>query len=240
MLRLSLVALLVAMASARLAPAQSSRATGSVRGIVREPGRTPLASVTVVLGPDPASPSPAAFTAYAITGADGRFEIPNVPPGTYWVCPQMGNSDYLNPCIWNPRPPTATIALSPAARASADLDLTLARGTPLYVQVDDPHALLSRPGGPSSSDGDLVVGAKSGAGHTAYAQPPMRSRGGQRLYRVIVPLGTPYVPVLDTGKFQVEHGAPGERLASPFNQSAESRIGEAPKVFRLSVRTVAR
>ena len=72
------------------------------------------------------------------------------------------------------------------------------------------------------------------------ARPPIKSPGGQRLYRVIVPLGTQYTPALNSGRFQVEHGAPGERLASPFGQPAESRIGEAAKVFRLTVRSVTR
>ena len=71
-------------------------------------------------------------------------------------------------------------------------------------------------------------------------RPPIVGPGTQRLYRVIVPLGAPYTPVLDTGKFQVEHGAPGERLVSPFGQPAESRIGEAAKVFRLTVKSVTR
>ena len=214
------------------AGAQPRLATGTIRGLIRDPGRNPLPSVTVVLGPDLSARAPVAFTTYAITGPDGRFEIPNVPPGNYSICPQVANSDYLNPCTWDARSPS--VVVTPAAVAApAEIDFTLARGTPLYVQVDDPHALLGR-------QGDLSVGARSSSGNLAYARPPIVGPGTQRLYRVIVPLGAPYTPVLDTGKFQVEHGAPGERLASPFGQPAESRIGEAAKVFRLTVRSVTR
>ena len=47
-------------------------------------------------------------------------------------------------------------------------------------------------------------------------------------------------PGLARRALDVEHGAPGERLASPFGQPVESRIGEAAKVFRLTVRSVTR
>ena len=230
---------LLTLLTAALALGQASRVTtGTIRGLIREPGRNPLPSVTVVLGPDLSSQSPTTFTAYAITGADGRFEIPNVPAGTYWVCPQVANSDYLNPCTWDARPPTANLLALPVAAGPSgppvlDLDLTLARGTALFVQVDDPNFLIEK-------QGNLAVGARSASGHTVHAPPPFKTTGGQRLYRLIVPLGAPYTPILDTGKFQVEHGAPGERLASPFGQPAESRIGEAAKVFRLTVRSVTR
>ena len=227
---------LLTLFTAALALGQASRVTtGTIRGLIREPGRNPLPSVTVVLGPDLSSQSPTTFTAYAITGADGRFEISNVPVGTYWVCPQVANSDYLNPCTWDARPPTANLLALPVAAGPSvlDLDLTLARGTALFVQVDDPNFLIEK-------QGNLAVGARSVSGHTVHAQPPFKTTGVQRLYRLIVPLGAPYTPILDTGKFQVEHGAPGERLASPFGQPAESRIGEAAKVFRLTVRSVTR
>ena len=148
--------------------------------------------------------------------------------GSYWFCPQVANSDYLNPCNWDARSPS--VMVTPAAVAApAELDFTLARGTALYVQVDDPNQVLS----PTD---DLGIGARSPSGNRVAAQPPLKTAGGQRLYRVIVPLGAPYTPVLNPGKFQIEHGAPGERLASPFDKAAESKIGEAPKVFRLTVK----
>ena len=224
---------LLTLLTAALGLGQANRAlTGTIRGLIREPGRNPLPSVTVVLGPDFSSKSPGSFTGYAITGPNGRFEIPNVPPGNYAVCPQVANSDYLNPCTWDARSPS--VIVTPAAVAApAELDFTLARGTVLFVQVDDPHQLLGQ-------TDDLGIGAKSSTGHGVYAQPPIKSPGGQSLYRVIVPLGTRYTPVLNSGRFQVDHGAPGERLASPFGQPAESRIGEAAKVFRLTVRSVTR
>lgn len=229
MRRLTLLTLLAALA----AQAQPARVvTGTIRGLIREPGRAPLPSVTVVLGPDLTSRAPVSFTAYAITGADGRFAIPNVPAGSYWICPQVANSDYLNPCVWDARTPT--IVVTPAGIAApVDFDFTLARGTPHYVQVDDPNQLL----GTSS---ELDISARAPSGNTTRSQPHIKAPGGQRLYRIIVPLGAPYTPILSTGKFQVEHGAPGERLASPFGQAAESKIGEAPKVFRLSVKGVSR
>ena len=52
-----------------------------------------------------------------------------------------------------------------------------------------------------------------------------------------VPLGGTYTPILDTGKLEV---ARGKRLASPFDQATDSKIGEAAKVFRLTVKSVTR
>ncbi len=229
MRRITLLTLLTALT----ALAQPARVvTGAIRGLIREPGRAPLPSVTVVLGPDLSAKTPATFTAYAITGVDGRFEIPNVPAGSYSVCPQVANSDYLNPCLWDARSPSVIVTPAGVA-APVDFDFTLARGTPHYVQVDDPNQLLR------NAD-DLDIGARSASGNTVRAQLPIRGPGGQRLYRVIVPLGAPYTPLLDTGKFQLEHGPPGQRLTSPFDKVTDSKIGEAPKVFRLSIKAVTR
>ena len=52
-----------------------------------------------------------------------------------------------------------------------------------------------------------------------------------------VPLGATYTPILDTGKLEVDHD---ERLASPFDKATDSKIGEAAKVFRLTVKSVTR
>lgn len=228
---LRIIALNVFLAG--FAAAQANPATtATVRGLIRDPGRNPLPSVTVVLGPDISSKSPGTFTGYAITGPDGRFEIPNVPPGNYAVCPQVANSDYLNPCIWGVKPPALNVTPAGVA-APPDLDLALDRGTSLYVQVDDPHGFLKKdPNHPG-----LAIGVKAPSGASVHAYPPIKGPNGH-VYRVIVPFGIAYTPVLDSGRYRVDHGAPGQRLASPFDKLTDSKIGEAPKVLRLSIREV--
>lgn len=57
---------------------------------------------------------------------------------------------------------------------------------------------------------------------------------------VSMPLSRPDTPIPDTGKFQIGHAAAGERLTNPFGQVAEPKIGDAPRVFRLTVEGVTR
>ena len=88
---------------------------GVIRGTVSDASGRALRGAVVVVGPNPVARRVIPFSKQTVTDAQGRFEVKNVPAGEYQVCPQVGYSDYLNPCLWENIPPMAAIATRAAA-----------------------------------------------------------------------------------------------------------------------------
>ena len=208
---------------------------GTIQGIIRDAnGRQPLANVAVVVTPDRGQKgSIIPFQGFAITKADGSYFIRNVPPGQYVVCPQVPQSDVLNPCQWSPVEPSVRVTAS-GPLASAVQDVTLDRGTFIYFQVEDPQGLLETNEGKTPGDG-FRLGIVSPRGEYSPASPPMRATK-RRLYRALVPKTGPYTPVLDAPRYQLRHGPFGATpAADPFGKPDDLKAGNSQKVHVLNV-----
>ena len=206
-------------------------AVGTISGMVRDGDRKPMAGVLVVVTPDPGDRgSVTPYQGQAVTKADGSYEVTKVPEGSYWVCPQVPLSDYLNPCQWDVNAPTAKVGGGGGA-VTAKQDVTMAKGSFLWVQVEDPDGWLDKHRG---GRGQFRLGVRSPRGEYELAAPPMHARG-RKLYRILVPKQGKFQPVREGEDFVVEHGAAAARGASPFGVEAELGAGER-RVLIVNVR----
>jgi hypothetical protein len=133
------------------------------------------------------------------TAADGTFAFASLQPGTYNVCAYGPKLSDLDTCQWGQQPGTVTLADGQIAR----LQLTIAEGTLLTFQVEDPkHRVvdlesLPRIGGRLPLTGaNFAVGAWAG---TRYLRAALLSvAGATRRYQVAVPKTTTVRLFLDT------------------------------------------
>lgn len=196
--------------------------TGVISGVVRGPNRFPLPGVTVVVTPDPGQRGAITpFQGVALTKLDGSYEVTQVPPGSYWVCPQIAMSDFLDPCVWSVQAPTVRVGAA-GGSATAKQDVTLDKGEFMWVQVEDPAAALDKHKG---GRGQFRLAVRSPRGETTPASPPIVT-AERKLYRMLVPRNGRFRPVLDAEDFVLEHGPAASRGASPFGVETQLGAGE--------------
>jgi hypothetical protein len=144
----SLSALLPLVLASGVAFAQ---APGSISGTLAGDDGKPLAALVTAFAIPPVHPSSSAKS-----GTNGAFTIGNLAPGTYQLCAETGAAGYLDPCAWEPIPPTTQIA---AGQVLAGYRLTAKKGTPLQVRVIDAAGLLTAsPSLPAGKGPSLVLG----------------------------------------------------------------------------------
>jgi len=112
-----------------------AQSLGSIAGTVAGDDGRPLAVVVTALAIPPLHPS------VSVTSSpNGAFTLGNLAPGTYQLCAETGGAGFLDPCAWEPIPLTAQIA---AGQALTGYRLTVKRGTPLRVRINDAAGALS-------------------------------------------------------------------------------------------------
>ena len=141
------------------------------------------ATVTAPVAPPPPSqpiqtgpPSFMPVMAKAASGADGSFEIDNVPAGAVYLCATKADSDVLNPCWWSATPPTVT---APASGVS----LVVAHGVTIALRVHDAQGLIAaRP-----SVDDILIGTTQGNSPFIPARVMERDGAGKTLGLTVPP-----------------------------------------------------
>jgi len=118
---------------------------------------------------------PRAFA--SLTNATGFVSFAGLPFGVYSVCVEPQNQIFVEPCRWST--PTTTHLTSQSS--SGTLSLTVQRGIPVEIRVDDPEGLLSQ----SSTGHGLLVGVYTPAGPVRL-RPAAQDSGGVN-YRIIAP-----------------------------------------------------
>jgi hypothetical protein len=124
------------------------------------------------------------------SGGAGEFQIQGLAPGTYSLCVQTPDQEYLDPCQWNGSPMTVTLT---SGQAAAGISLSLAGASVLNIQIQDAQKVLSQ----RTRDGrrpELSVGVwgPSGLYYPARALAASGAGGmGQEglSYQVAVPRG---------------------------------------------------
>ena len=204
---------------------------GVISGVIRDAKRTPLRGVTVLVSPDPSQRGVVTpYQGVAVTAADGSYTVRQVPAGSYWVCPQMPMSDYLDPCIWDAVAPAVKVGATGGA-VTPKQDVTVDQGEFLWVQVEDAGAVLDKHKG---GRGEFRVSVKSPRGERAMAAAPIHGTG-RKVYRVLVPKTGKFQPELDANDFVLEHGPAAARGASPFGVETALGAGEK-RVLIVNVR----
>ena len=113
-------AIALAVAVFLLAPALVvAQTTGTVEGTVADESGAPLPGVTVTI----ASPNLQGGRS-AVTGADGRYRFPSVPPGQYKVTGELSNFGKVQKAATVALDATATVNLQLSISASAEVTVT--------------------------------------------------------------------------------------------------------------------
>jgi hypothetical protein len=88
------------------------------------------------------------------SGGDGAFLIQGLSAGSYSICVQGTNDQYLDPCQWNGSPTAVTLA---SGQNATGITVKLTAASILNIQVQDVQKVLSQ----ATKDGrrsDLTVG----------------------------------------------------------------------------------
>ena len=157
--------------------------TAGVAGVVDgvPPGKTDQVRITVVRT-EPASPLTVASIGL---GRDGAFGLTSLPPGTYRVCVQSSDGDFVDPCAWGLATPSVTVAGNQRIAAQR---YALTKGVRLKVRIDDPNGHLQQKASETVVP-HVLVGVLSPSGSLLPMVPTQANRAGLD-YEMVIPLGT--------------------------------------------------
>ena len=135
-----ILCILLAAPTAR--PQTPTSAVGTVRGTVQDELRRPLSNATVWLQIRRANEKdrPRPFHQWTRTGPGGQFQFSGVPAGRFILCSQLPGTDLLDSCQWDSQPPSVVVSGSATVNVPP---ITLQKGYPLRVRIDDPRGDLS-------------------------------------------------------------------------------------------------
>lgn len=85
----------------------------------------------------------AAFTGAVLTDEKGNFEIAGLAAGTYAVCVSTPGLNYLDPCLWDDRPPQVDVK---TGAKSTELKLAVREGVLMQFEVADKENKIARKG----------------------------------------------------------------------------------------------
>ena len=157
--------------------------TAGVAGVVDgvPAGKTDQVRITVVRT-EPAAPLTVASIALS---RDGTFGLTSLPPGTYRVCVQSSDGDFVDPCAWGLATPSVTVADNQRIAAQK---YSLTKGVRLKVRIDDPIGHLQQKAGETVAP-HILVGVLSPNGALLPMVPTQANRAGLD-YEMVIPLGT--------------------------------------------------
>jgi len=184
---------------------------GTISGILKGEDGSVIAGATIFLNLTPPSVSriPPPRTSWSVvTTTGGAFQLGALPPGTYTLCPRVPNSTWLNPCEWSLPTPRATISNT---MPNASVTITLQRGVPVPVRVDDSSQLLAQNEGKTAGAG-LLVGVSS-PGYFFRLVPLVSDDTSGRNYQIVVPFNTQLTLVIHPSLYQV-NDATGHALGT--------------------------
>ena len=134
----------------------------------------------------------------ALGGAQPEGRVGFLPPGEYFACVRATGGLWLDPCEWDSKRPTVSIQ---DEQSTADLKVTLKKGTVVEVRVDDPGRLLAQHEGKTKGAGMMVAIASDGL--VLRFIPIAATETAGRTHRLIVPYETPLRLIIQGGSFAV-------------------------------------
>ena len=117
-----------------------------------------------------------------MAGPTGRF-MAFLPPGSYVACAETNTPGFLDPCHFGTSAPTFTLA---KGQILEGVDLVMAKGAILSIQVNDPNGLLKAPAGVVAPDCHIKVITAKGY---RYEAPITASSATGRSHTITVPFG---------------------------------------------------
>ncbi len=156
-----------------------AQTSGTLAVQVNVPGGSPAGMVVVasLSVPDAASGFTGQRAFASVTDPSGRISFTGLPFGIYSVCAEPRDGLLVEKCQWAP-PDTTHLSTQ---HASDTVNLTVTKGIPVEIRIDDPDGLLSS----STADKGLLVGVVTPLG-PVHLRPAAQDSGGIN-YRIIAP-----------------------------------------------------
>jgi hypothetical protein len=207
--------------------------TGSIPGTVSGSDGTVIAGayVTIVAVP-PYSSSRISPTQWAaLSDGNGAFVFTGLNGGTYQVCAQVPQTQWLNPCAWGTSPPALSLS---ASQPTSNVSVVMTKGVIVPIRVNDPQQLLAQNEG-------ITPGAHllMGIGHPPFlfddALIASQDTAG-RTYQVTIPFGFAATLKIYSSFFRISNAAgvalpQGAVTAIPFTVAP----GQPPPSFVFNV-----
>ncbi len=215
------------------AGAVAAQPSGQVSGVIQVDAGAALAGA-VVTATHVFSPSgaPLQKPAYTISKAEGSFVFGGLAAGTYRFCVQVTGSDVLDPCLWPSTSPSAIVNLAQGQQV-AGFAITVKRGVPVYVRMDDPSSLMQTPQTPGKSTAILVsVAEPRGMMHHAAV---VANDASGRTYRVVVPADSSLNLLVHSPNVQLNDAQGNPLAAQPAPTPFQVSHGSPAQLFRFSV-----
>ena len=189
-LYLGIVVSILAMSSAA-----SAQNTGTLSAQVIVPGGSPAGLVVVasLSVPDAAADLSGQRGFGVLTNMAGQASFAGLPFGIYSVCVEPNNGILVDHCLWAP-PPTVHLT---SQNPTGSINLTVLKGIPIDIRIDDPQGLLSSP----STNQGLSVSIVTPAGpHNLL--PVIKDPGGVN-YRILAPPSVASSIQISAGSLQI-------------------------------------
>jgi hypothetical protein len=211
--------------------------TGQVSGIIQVDAGAALAGA-VVTATHVFSPSgdPLQKPAYTISKAGGSFVFGGLAAGTYRFCVQVTGSDVLDPCLWPSTAPSAIVNLAQGQQV-AGFAITVKRGVPVYVRMDDPAGFMQNQQTSGKSTAILVSVAEP-RGIMHHSAVVVDDASG-RTYRIVVPADTSLNLLVQSPNVQLNDAQGAQLAAQPAPTPFQVSHGTPAQLFRFSVQGMA-
>lgn len=165
------------------------------------------------------------------SAADGTFELNLDKSGTFRLCAQLPDSNYVNDCLWGYR--NVIVEANSATPKIEGLVLWVRRGVPVELRVDDPNNKLRELKKSSNAGVYLNLFAPGHMFHPFWLQG---ESGNGRDYRIVVPLDTDVKISVRSEVLTLRDNngrALGHSERIPFRRNAGD--GDAPHKIKLKV-----
>lgn len=183
--------------------AQNVELASIVGSLVGDDG-SPIEGGTVVIkradavvppGAKRSTPPSASYTVQ--TGVSGAFRFENLRSGRYSLCARSARGLWLNSCDWGSGP----VLVTASAGAQKPVTVTLRKGAPITIRLDDPSRAISQNQGKTPGE-HLLVGV--GAADRLFRLSVLVSENANgKTYQSLVPFGLSTKVVLVSSFYQL-------------------------------------
>lgn len=171
------------------------------------------------------------------SGADGVFHLSGLAAGTYSICIQAAGGAYLDPCQWNGRPATVTVA---PGREVSVAPVKLAPASVVQIEVRDAQNLMNG----KTKDG-RVPNLSAGVWGPAGLYYPARLAGGPAVsgaagmiygFQVAAPRDTALTLAVSSGDLQLGDAAGTALSGNASRQGFVLTTGDTgPRTFSFTL-----
>lgn len=173
--------------------------TGQISGIIRDSsGQVVPGALVLISRTFPITGVAGARSFSVSTDSRGFYQIANLPPGSYKVCPSALGMQLLDPCLWSAKHPLSNLQ----GGQTATVNVSLQAGGYVHVRIDDANAKIAA--SQKARNAPAVHLNVTGLHGTPIHLDEIAQDSQGRNYWVLVPQGTDVPLRLDPGDLDIQ------------------------------------